>query len=132
MPKKVGATNYVDRRLFPNNPFPAIAAGKSGDPEVITAAGALSIQTENSDIQITQGVDQALTLEAGAEFQRKCIAMTGKSGAGNAVLTPAGGLINVGGAALTTITFNGDGDWITLRFINGKWNVETNSGCTLA
>lgn len=131
---KSGVHAYVNPLVHTQNPFPAIAAGMGGLPQTLTAAGALSLDTENHDIQITGGSDVAFTLATtGAfAFQKKTIVLSGKGGAGNAVLTVTGGGIQPGGAALATVTFNTDGDYVTLQFLNGKWCVVVNSGCTLA
>ena len=117
---------------YKTTPLQPIAAGKTGEPEVLTAAGALSLDTENTDIQIDQGVDQAMTLAAGDSFQRKVVAMTVQGGAGNAVLTPAGGVVGIAQAVNTTITFNSAGDWVSLIFLNGKWNIDVANGVVLA
>lgn len=96
-------------------PLPAIAMGKTGEPEVVSAAGAISVLTEPTQVSLTQAGNQALTLADGDESQRKLIYMTLKSGAGNAVVTPA----NLTGGAI--ITFSAVGQYSELRFINTSW-----------
>lgn len=109
-------TDYVDFE-YGTHPLPAIAAGKTGEPETITDDAALSLATEPSNIAITQATNRALTLADGDETQRKFVYMTVKSGAGNAVLTPA----NLTGG--TTITFDAVGEYAELRFVAGSWAV---------
>jgi hypothetical protein len=125
-----GNQTHLDSE-FNNAGMKAAAAGKAGFPSVHVAAGALDLSTKNNAIEITQGGDQAFTLAAGDEFQEKTIGMRVKSGAGNAVVTPAGGLDNAG-AAVTTITLNSVGDFVRLIYLGAKWRVEQNSGCVLA
>lgn len=96
-------------------PLPAIAMGKTGEPEVLTEAGAVSLLTEPTQFSLTQAGDQAMTLGDGDETQRKLLYMTLKDSTGNAVVTPD----NLTGG--TTITFDATTDWSELRFINGSW-----------
>lgn len=125
-----GNSTHLDSEF--NTPAMKIAAaGKAGAPAVVVAAGALSLDTKNNALEITQGGDQAFTLAAGDEFQEKTIALRVKGGAGNAVVTPAGGLDNAG-AAVTTITLNSVGDFARLIYVGAKWRVMQNSGCVLA
>lgn len=100
----------------------AAVAGSNGTVSGATLTGGqdmgvVSVETEPSKISLSQGVNQALTLENGDEAQRKVIYMVAKSGAGNAVLTPA----NLAGG--TTITFDTVGDYAEMRFMNGEWYV---------
>lgn len=111
---------------FKTQPLQAVAAGKAGTPEVVSAAGALSLDTRGSQISITGGVDIAMTLPAGDEDQEKTIVMTAKGGAGNAVLTPSALVTG------TTITFNAVGDAVVLKFLGGKWHVVYNNSCVVA
>ncbi len=118
------ASRYVGAE-YGTFPFPAIAMGKTGEPEVVSAAGAISVLTEPTQISLTQAGDQALTLADGDESQRKLIYMTLQSGAGNGVVTPAS---LTGG---TTITFSGVGQYSELRFINTSW-VQVAGTATVA
>lgn len=97
-----------------------LAASAGGTVSAATLTGgqanvAVSLATENTILSLTQAVDQDLTLADGEEFQNKCILMTLKSGAGNAVLTPA----NLAGG--TTITYDTDKDYSILKFMDGEW-----------
>jgi len=115
---------YVSH-YYASFPFPAIRAGKTGEPELITEAGAVSVLTEPTQFSIAQGSDQAMTLADGDETQRKLMYMTVRT-TNDAVVTPA----NLTGG--TTITFNSVGDWAELRFISGSWVVVANSGVVIA
>lgn len=97
-----------------------LAASAGGTVSAATLTGgqdtvAVSLSTENTNLSLTQAVDQDLTLADGEEFQNKCILMITKSGAGNAVLTPA----NLAGG--TTITYDTDKDYSILKFMDGEW-----------
>jgi hypothetical protein len=105
-------------------PLPAIAMGKTGEPEVLAAAGAVSLLTEPTQFSIAQGSDQAMTLADGDETQRKLLYMTLRT-TNDAVVTP----VNLTGG--TTITFNATTDWSELRFLNGSW-VQVAGTATVA
>lgn len=97
-----------------------LVASAGGTVSAATLTGgqnnvAVSLTTENTNLSLSQSVNQALTLADGEEFQNKCILMIAKSGAGNAVLTPA----NLAGG--TTITFDTDKDYSILKFMDGEW-----------
>ena len=90
--------------------------------QTLTGAGAVNLTT-GSTLLVTTGAN-ALTLAAGAENQDKLIKL--KTDGGDGTLTPnslQGG---------TTLTFNDAGDFVLLRYLDGKWNIICNSGCTLA
>ena len=106
-------------------PFPAIRAGKTGEPETLALAGAVSLDTEPTIFAIAAGSDQAMTLGDGDETQRKLMYMSVRT-TNDAVVTPT----NLTGG--TTITFNSVGDWIELRFIAGSWVSVANSGVVIA
>jgi len=106
-------------------PFPAIRAGKTGEPEELTVDAAVSIVTEPTQLSITAGSDQNFTLPDGDETQRKLIYMTART-SNDAIVTPD----NLTGG--TTITFNSVGDWAELRFIGGSWVVVANGGVVIA
>lgn len=94
----------------------------SGGTQTLTDTGAVDIVNANTLI-VTTGAATS-TLANGAEGQDKFIKF--KTDGGDMVLTPT----NLQGG--TTITFNDAGDFIYLRFLDGKWNIITNSGCTVA
>lgn len=110
---------------YQTNPLAPIAAGKTGQPEVLTGAGAISLDTENTDLALSAGADVAFTLARGDEFQRKSITMSAK-GAGNGVITVTG---LAGG---TTLTFNAVADVIVLQYLSGSWRVILNVSVVLA
>ena len=66
----------------------------------------------------------SFTLPAACEGVTKFIKM--KVDGGDATLTP---IALQGG---TTLTFNDAGDFVFLKFVDGKWNILTNSGAVLA
>ena len=55
--------------------------------------------------------------------------MAVKGGAGNSVVT---GLFASAGVAQTTLTFNAVGDFVTLMFLNGRWQVLVNQSVVAA
>lgn len=77
--------------------------------------GIISVSTEPTRINLTQAVDQYFTLADGDQAQRKLIYLATKSGAGNAIITPA----NL--AAGTTITANAATEYSVLRFMGTEW-----------
>lgn len=110
---------------YDTSPIPEIRAGKVDKPETLTAAGVVGLDTEATTISLTQGSNQALTLADGAPFQKKVIHLAVKSGAGNAVLTPA----NLNGG--DTLTFDAVGEYAELRFMGTEWFM-VNGTATLA
>lgn len=94
----------------------------SGTPQTLTGAGAVNLTTY-STLLVTTGAN-ALTLAAGAEGQFKFIRMKTDGGDGTLTVT------NLQGG--TTLTFNDAGDFVHLLYQDAKWNILTNSGCTLA
>lgn len=94
----------------------------SGGIETVSAAGALSVDVTNT-LLVTSGAI-ALTLAAGEVGQFKFIRM--KTDGGDGTLTPSA---LQGG---TTITFNDAGDFCLLYYIDAKWHIIVNSGCTVA
>lgn len=109
------AERYVEDK-YETSVFPALRAGKMGRPESLTVAGALSLETSHTDLAIDDASDVAFTLAAGEEGQTKTIVMSAKGDAGNAVVTPTGGI-----DAGTTITFDTVGDFAMLQYLGGKW-----------
>lgn len=96
-------------------PLPAIAMGKTGEPQELTVAGAVSVLTEPTQFNLSQAGDQAMTMVDGDESQRQLLYMTGKGSTGNAVVTPD---TLTGG---TTLTFSAVGHYAELRFVAGSW-----------
>lgn len=91
-------------------------------PQTLSAAGAVSLLTKSTLLVST--TPYAATLSAGYEGQEKLIKF--KTDGGDVTLTPS----SLQGG--TTITFNDAGDFVKLVFLDGKWNVLTNSGTTIA
>lgn len=93
--------------------------------------GVVSLDKITTRITLTGGANRALTLAAGTAGQIKFLVCTSKGGAGNGVLTPAGGLAD---GASTTITFDAIGDSIALVYLGipAKWAVLSNNGTTIA
>lgn len=94
----------------------------AGTPQTLTGAGAVNLTTY-ATLLVTTGAN-ALTLAAGAEGQFKFIKMKTDGGDGTLTVT------NLQGG--TTITFNDAGDFVHLLYLDSKWNILTNSGCTVA
>lgn len=104
---------------------PGRSAGIGAKPELLVAAGAISIAVENTKLAPTSGADVAFTLADGVESQKKRITLMSK-GAGNAVVTPA----NL--ADGTTVTLNTALDVVELVFLGTEWVVTLNKGCAVA
>lgn len=99
-----------------------IAAGET--VQTLSAAGAVSLTTESTLI-VTGAGALAATLAAGVNNQRKVIKMK-TDGGGDCTLTPnalQGG---------STLTFGDAGDFVELIYLDGKWNILSNSGVTVA
>lgn len=94
----------------------------SGTPQTLTDTGAVNLTTYTT-LLVTTGAATS-TLAAGAEGQFKFIRM--KTDGGDQVCT----VTNLEGG--TTITFNDAGDFVHLLYQDAKWNILTNSGCTVA
>lgn len=92
----------------------------------VAAAGAVSLKTVHTRLNTTSTPDVAITLADGVEGQEKTIVLETKGGAGNFVLTPG-----TAPWGYTTITFDTVGDAVILKFLNGKWAIVSNQGCTL-
>lgn len=90
--------------------------------ETVTTTGALCERTHITLLVTTAAT--SYTLPAACEGFTKFIKM--KTDGGDAIVTPSA---LQGG---TTITFNDAGDFVNLKFVDGKWNVLTNSGAIIA
>lgn len=94
----------------------------TGTKQTLTGAGAVNI-TNRVTLVATTGAN-ALTLAAGVEGLEKVITMITDGGDGTLTVTnPIG---------YTTITFNDIGDTVVLEYINTKWVIKSNFGCTVA
>lgn len=95
--------------------------------ETKSLAGAVTPDLVVTEFTISSSGDQAFTLAAAAEDgQYKVLHLKTKSAAGNAVVTPANFHQS------TTITLNTAGDSAVLCFVDGKWAIFSNQGCTVA
>lgn len=86
-----------------------------------TDTGAVSVTTKNT-LLVTTGAATG-TLADGVEGQEKTILF--KTDGGDFVLTPT----NLEGGG--TITFDDAGDMVKLKFLNGKWVIVANRGCSV-
>lgn len=89
------------------------------------AAVAISLNSENITIALTDTNHQYFTLADGVPFQKKTIAMSAK-GTGNAVITPSNFTDG------STITLDTARDYVVLQFIVDKWKVVGTSVATIA
>lgn len=107
-----------------------LSAALIGSVDTRSEAGVVSLTKLTTFVAVTGGADRAISLAAGTDGQIKIIIMRSKGGAGNAVLTPANGLL--GGN--TTITFDAAGDAVVLVYsaTDAKWAVASNNGATIA
>lgn len=94
----------------------------TGTPQTLTGAGAVNLTTDTTYL-VTTGAN-ALTLADGVQGQFKTIRM--KTDGGDGTLTPTSK------EGFTTVTFNDVGDTVTLKFLDGKWNVVGYYGVTIA
>lgn len=90
--------------------------------QTLTADGAVTLTTFVTLIDTTDGAVD-LTLEEGRDGQFKFIRMI--ADAGDAVIT---GDFKGG----TTLTFDAIADFVYLLYMDGEWNILTNSGVALA
>lgn len=90
--------------------------------ETVSTAGALCEKTHITLLVTTAAT--AFTLPAACEGTEKFIKL--KTDGGDATLTPS----SLQGG--TTITFNDVNDFVNLKYVDGKWHILTNSGCTIA
>jgi len=98
----------------------------SGTPDVVSAAGAISISTAITHV-VTDGAGTVLTLAAGIEGQIKYVVLkTLTAGGQTDVVTPAGG-----GNGFTTITMSAAGQAVTLLYTNAKWTIVGSFGVSI-
>lgn len=128
----------IDTVTFPGNTVAWVSIGGPrlsnvgsavgrGSFEVITAAGALSVATEISQLNLPTGA-MALTLANGtAKGQRKVITIGTVAGSPNATVTPATAI------GFTTISaFGALGDCAELIWNGAGWLIVSNFGVTVA
>lgn len=115
-------TYYLNKLGVPFYDSCCPTASQANVPQVLAAAGAVDLIT--SSTILTSIAPYAATLAAGYNGQVKLIKF--KTDGGDVTLTPS----SLQGG--TTITFNDAGDFVYLMFLDGKWNVVTNSGATIA
>jgi hypothetical protein len=92
-------------------------------PQTLTGVGLVSLTT-NTTLLVTTANNDAVSLANGAEGQYKEVIM--KTNGGNGILIPA----TRNGYA--TITFTAVGQSCTLKFQDGKWNIISVFGATVA
>lgn len=101
-----------------------VTAGRVNVNGSQSLSGAGAVDVVNGVTLLTTTGANALTLADGVTGQVKTIVMITDGGDGT--LTPT----NFGNG--TTATFNDAGDSLTLIFVNSKWYILANSGCTIA
>jgi hypothetical protein len=121
-------TITYDTRTASGNSF--TLAASEGTVSAATLSGgyadvAITLGTENIEINLTDASDNYFTLADAPKFTRKTIAMTTKS-TGNAIITPA----NFTDGA--TITLDTALDYVQLQFIGTAWKVVGTSVATIA
>lgn len=99
-----------------------IVAGSSED---LANTAAVSLLTATS--YFSTAAAETATLAAGTEGQIKTLAMFSDSGDMVITVTNAGWKTSGPG----TITFNDIGDTCVLQYINSKWFILSNNGCTI-
>ena len=91
-------------------------------------ANAAAVKLSVSDSYFSTAAAETATLGAGVNGQVKVLAMYANSG--NMVITVTNAGWKTSGTG--TITFDTIGDACTLKYINSKWFVIGNNGCTFA
>lgn len=104
-------------------------AASSDTPSGATLSGgqdtpAMSLNTDTTQINLTQDVDQDMSIGAGVEDQEHSISLLVKSGSGNAVVT---GTFTGG----TTLTFDAANEVAVLKWLGAAWRPVYNTS-TLA
>ena len=119
-----GSTIYLSELTRPRNYFtnPLVVNGT----EDLADAGAASLTKPTS--YFSTAAAETATLAAGTEGQVKVFAMYADGG--DMVITVSNAGWKTSGTG--TITFNDIGDACTLQYINSKWFVIGNNGCTFA
>lgn len=92
--------------------------------EDVTVNGALATNKLVSTILATTG--SAYTLAVGAHGAEKIIVCSAIGGTPNAVVTVTGG------KGFTTLTFNAEGNTVTLKNINASWYVMSTNNVVVA
>lgn len=124
-PNPTGDTAWVSVG-GPRLPNLSSSIGK-GSSENITAAGALSVNTEISTLTLPTGA-MALTLANGLyKGQRKIVVVVGATGSPNATVTPATTL------GFTTVSALGAlGDVVEFEWTGAAWIIVGNAGVAVA
>lgn len=125
--KPSDSTNFIANGVFRAGATlddPVRCDGKNIQGDVVTQTGAGAISVEAAVVKLVTTGANALTLAAGTDGQIITIVMITDGGDGS--LVPA----TFGNG--TTITFNDAGDSITLVYVNSKWYILANNGCTIS
>ncbi len=125
--KPIDSANFVANGVFRAGATvddPVILDGRELHGDILSVSGAGAIPTTGAIVRLSTTGANALTLADGIEGQILRIVMIADLGDGT--LTPA----NKQG--FSTITFNDAGDTVTLLFVNSKWFILSNNGCTVA
>jgi len=77
---------------------------------------AITLTTENIDIQLVDGNDQYFSLANAEDFTKKVIMLSAKS-TGNAIITVA----NLDGSASVAVTLSTAGQYLVYQFLDGNW-----------
>ena len=96
----------------------AVVTAMAGGQEV----PAIPLWSRNTQIDLTQALDQAFTLADGSEFQQHAIVLKTKSGVGNAVILGNFATSN------TTLTLSAANQHVILEFLGGRWRAIVNTG----
>lgn len=125
--KPIDSTNFVAGapiRSGGSTDQPAICDGRDVNADVVTHTGAGAVSVNSGTVKIVTTGANALTLANGVDGQTIKLVMITDGGDGT--LTPTNK------AGYNTITFNDVGDTCTLHFVNSKWYLMSNYGCTVA
>lgn len=117
--------DYLAGTYTINNKFILSGAFGIKSNEGDVASGAATSLTDYASLYETGASGETSTLAAGAEGQFKFLGMK-SDGGGDMVVT-------VTNAAWgSTVTLNDAGDTCLLQYIDSKWYVVSNNGCTFA
>jgi len=105
-------------QLIQNSALPwfiqVLASGRSFPPEVLDAAGAISIATRSTVLDIDDAADVDFTIADGEEGQEHVIVLRTMADTGGAVVTA----VNA-----DTYTFDAADEFASLIFLGGQWRM---------
>jgi len=108
-----------DTRGTAGNAFTLAASEGTVSAATLTTGAndvAITLATENIDLQLTDANDQHFTLANSEDFTKKVIMLSAKS-TGNAIITVA----NLDGSSNVAVTLSTAGQYLVYQFLDGNW-----------